>query len=119
MQTGMNPAYPTYVPRDYNISSITSENGKITMEFTNSKEEENGGAFTLIEEKSSWDTNALLTNFVKEEYGENYSIVKEQGLTIYISGSDAAWVNGGMVYKIKTTAGELSNKQIRSIAVSL
>ena len=119
MQTGMNPAYPTYVPRDYSISSITSENGKITMEFTNSKEGENGGAFMLIEEKSSWDTNALLTNFVKEEYGENYSIVKEQGLTIYISGNNAAWVNGGMVYKIKTTAGELSNKQIRSIAVSL
>lgn len=119
MQTGMNPAYPTYVPRDYSISSITSENGKITMEFTNSKEGKEGGAFSLIEEKSSWDTNALLTNFVKEEYGENYSIIKEQGLTIYISGNNAAWVNGGMVYKIKTTAGDLSNKQIRSIAVSL
>lgn len=119
MQTGMNPAYPTYVPRDYNVKSITSESGKITMEFANSKEGRENGAFSLIEEKSSWDTNALLTNYIKEEYGENYSIIKEQGLTIYISGSDAAWVNGGMVYKIKTTAGELSNKQIRSIAVSL
>ena len=116
MQTGMDPTYPNYVPRDYNISSITSEEGKIAMEFVNSSD---GGSFSLTEEKSSWDTNALASNFVKEEYGENYSIIREQGLTIYISGSDAAWVNGGMVYRIKTTSGTLTNKQIRSIAVSL
>lgn len=116
MQTGIDPSYPNYVPRDYNVSSITSENGKITMEFVNNTSD---GAFTLIEEKSSWDTNALLSNFVKDEYGENYTIVREQGLTIYISGSNAAWVNGGNVFKIKTTSGSLTNKQIRSIATSL
>lgn len=116
MQTGMNPTYPNYVPRDYSVSSITSEDGKITMEFKNSNTDE---SFVLIEEKSSWDTNALASNFVKEEYGENYSIVREQGLTIYVSGSNAAWVNGGNVYKIKADGGVLTNKQIRSIAVSL
>ena len=73
----------------------------------------------MIEEKSSWDTNALLSNYVKTEYGENYSIVREQGLTIYISNSDAAWVNGGIVYKLKTASGDLTNKQIRAIATSL
>ena len=86
------------------------------MTFTNSAID---SSFTLTEEKSSWDTNALLSNFVKEEYGENYTVIREQGLTIYISGSDAAWVNGGIVYKIDTTSGSLTNKQIRSIAVSL
>ena len=116
MQTGMDPAYPNYVPRDYSVSSITSEDGKIAMEFNNSSA---GTSFSLIEEKSSWDTNALVSNFVKEEYGENYSIVREQGLTIYISGSNAAWVNGGLVYKIKAAPGTLTNKQIRSIATSL
>lgn len=116
MQTGMDPSYPNYVPRDYSVSSITSEDGKITMEFSNSSE---GTEFTLIEEKSSWDTNALLSNFVKDEYGENYTIVREQGLTIYVNGSNAAWVNGGMVYKIKASNGVLTNKQIRSIATSL
>lgn len=116
MQTGMDPTYPNYVPRDYSVSSITSEDGKISMEFTNGS---TGSSFTLSEERSSWDTNALVSNFVKEEYGENYTIVREQGLTIYISGSNAAWVNGGKVYKIKATAGSLTNKQIKSIAVSL
>lgn len=116
MQTGMSPSYPNYIPRDYSVSSITSEDGKITMEFNNGSE---GTSFTLIEEKSSWDTNALLSNFVKEEYGENYTIVREQGLTIYVNGSNAAWVNGGMAYKIKASGGVLTNKQIRSIATSL
>ena len=116
MQTGMDPTYPNYVPRDYNVSSITSEDNRITIEFKNGS---TGSSFTLTEEKSSWDTNALLSNFVKGEYGENYTIVREQGLTIYVSGSNAAWVNGGIVYKIDAKAGTLTNKQIRSIATSL
>ena len=116
MQTGIEASYPSYVPRDFSLSDITSEDGKVILNFKNAG---SGDAFSLIEENSSWDSNALLTNFVKDEYGEDYSIVREQGLTIYISGSDAAWVNGGVVYKLKTTAGMLTKKQIRSIAVSL
>ena len=116
MQTGIEASYPGYVPRDFSLSDITSEDGKITLNFKNAS---TGDAFSLIEEQSSWDSNALLTNFVKDEYGENYSTVREQGLTIYISGSDAAWVNGGVVYKIDTTAGSLTKKQINGIATSL
>lgn len=116
MQTGIDAKYPGYVPRDFSLSDITSEDGKITLNFRNAG---TGDAFSLIEEQSSWDSNALLTNFVKDEYGENYSIVREQGLTIYISGSDAAWVNGGVVYKINTTSGSLTKKQINTIATSL
>lgn len=116
MQTGINPSYPNYVPRGYSVSSITSEEEKITLSFSNSETNEN---FTIIEENSSWDSNALLSNFVKEEYGENYTIVREQGLTIYVNGSNATWVNGGTLYKINAPAGTLTNKQIRSIAVSL
>ncbi len=116
MQTGIDASYPGYVPRDYSISSITSENGKVSLEFRNSVENKN---FTLAEEASSWDSNALMTNYVKEEFGDNYSIIREQGLTIYVNESNAAWVNGGIVYKLTAEPDVLSNKQIRSIAVSL
>ena len=116
MQTGIDASYPGYVPRDFNLSDITSESGKVVLNFKNVN---TGDAFSLIEEQSSWDSNALLTNFVKSEYGENYSVVREQGLTIYVSGSDAAWVNGGVVYKIDTTNGSLTKKQINTIATSL
>lgn len=116
IQTGINAAYPSYIPRDFNLSGIVSENGKITLNFTNSS---SGDAFSLMEENSSWDSNALLNNYVKTKYGENYTVVKEQGLTIYISGGDATWTNGGIVYKLESTSGTLTKKQISSIATSL
>lgn len=116
MQSGIDASYPTYVPRDYSLSSITSENGKIVLEFNNNA---TGDSFSITEEQSHWDSNALLSNFVKDEYGDDYTAIREQGLTIYIDNSDAAWVNGGVVYKIKATSGSLTKKQIRSIAVSL
>lgn len=116
MQTGIDASYPGYVPRGYSISSITSEEGKIVLDFINN---ENNGAFTLIEEKSSWDSGALLSNYVQPEWKDDYTVVREQGITIYINGNNAAWVNGGVVFKINTTSGTLTNKQIRSIAVSL
>lgn len=116
MQSGIDATYPSYVPRDFNLSDITSENGKITLNFKNNA---SGDSFSLIEEKSSWDSNALLNNYVKNEFSEDYVTIKEQGLTIYISGNNAAWVNGGIIYKIKATSGSLTKKQIKSIAVSL
>ena len=116
MQTGINASYPSYVPREYSISSITSENKKITLSFKNGQTDEK---FSIVEEISSWDSNALLSNYVKPTYDENYTTVKEQGLTIYISGSNAVWVNGGVMYKISADGDNLTNKQIRSIATSL
>ena len=116
MQTGIEASYPSYVPRDYSLSDITSENGRITLNFRNTGE---GTVFTIIEEKSTWDSNTLLANYVRPEYGEDYTMIREQGLTLFISDSDAAWVNGGVVYKLKAAPGLLTKKQIKAIAVSL
>ena len=116
MQTGIEATYPSYVPRDFSLAGIVSEEGKITLNFGNST---TGDKYSITEENSSWDSNALLTNYVKEQYGDNYTVVREQGLTIYISGSDASWANGGIVYKLTTGPGTLTKKQISSIAASL
>lgn len=116
MQTGIEAKYPSYVPRDYTLSDITSEDGKVTLNFRNASE---GSSFSLIEESSSWDSNALLSNFVKDTYGDDYTVLREQGLTIYISGNNACWVNGGVVYKLNTTSGSLTKKQLKAIATSL
>ncbi len=104
------------VPAEYSITNISSENGKIEINYKNS---ETGGVMTITEEKSSWDSNALLTNFVRNNYYNAFATIREQGLTIYISESNACWVNGGIVYKITAPAGSLDKKQIRQIATSL
>ena len=116
MQTGIQASYPNYVPRDFALSDITSEDGRVVLNFKNSS---TGDAYTIVEERSSWDSNALLTNYVVDAYGEDYTVLREQGLTIYVDGSNATWVNGGVLFKLTTTSGSLSKKQIVSIATSL
>lgn len=115
MQTGIEASYPSYVPREFSLSNILSEEGKITMEFTKS----GGEKFTLTEQKSSWDSNALLNNYVKENWQDNYITTHEQGVTIYIKNSSATWVNGGILYTLEAADNTLTKKQINSIVVSL
>ena len=111
----LSATYPNYLPRNYSPTEISSESGVITLNFENHTSKEK---FSISEEKSSWDSNSLLNNFVKENYGENYTVVREQGLTIYIGDNKATWVNGGIVYKMNIKKGSLTKKQISSIAVS-
>lgn len=116
MQTGINATYPSYVPRDFSLASITSENKKITLIFKNHATNE---SYSIVEETSSWDSNALLNNYVAPTYGDEYSAIREQGLTIFTSNNETAWVNGGVIYKLKTDSAKLTGKQIRAIAASL
>lgn len=76
-------------------------------------------SFTLTEEKSSWDSSALETNYAKKAWENNYTTLREQGITIFISNSSAAWVNGGVFYKLTSQGASLTKKQIKSIATSL
>lgn len=117
MQTGIQASYPSYIPRDYSLGDISSEDGKITMIFNGPDD----ASFKLVEEKSSWDSSALLRNYVEPSWGEEYATTHEQGITIYISNanSDAAWVNGGVLYKITSSGTALTKKQVRSIVTSL
>ena len=116
MQTGIEKAYPSYVPADYRLDGLVKEDaGRITMYFKNNE----GKKFTLMEEKSSWDSSAVLLNYVKKNWGSEYSVAKGQGLTIYVSKSNAAWVNGGVFYVITDEEGDLSSTDLHDIAVSL
>lgn len=116
MQTGIRASYPSYVPRGFSVTDLSSENGKVVLNF---QSDENNDAFSLTEENSSWDSSALELNYVKEKYNNDYTILREQGLTLYVADRGAAWVNGGVVYKLDIKSGTLTKKQIRSIATSL
>lgn len=116
MQTGIEKMYPSYVPSNYRLDGLVKEDaGRVTMNFKNN----DGRKFSLMEEKSSWDSAAVLANYVKKNWGNDYTIAKGQGLTIYVSGSSAAWVNGGVLYVISDDEGNLSAADLHDIAVSL
>ena len=115
-QTGVEAAYPSYIPRDYNLTGVyTNDQNSVIIEFSGP----NDAKFTLAEDKSSWDSNALLTNYVKSAYGDTYDTIREQGITVYISYSNATWVNNGTFYRITASNGTLTKKQIKNIVISL
>lgn len=113
VQSGIEASYPSYIPRGYDMSDVTSSHGKITMNF---KSED--GSYTITEEASSWDSDGLLDNYVKEHYGDGYAILREQGLTIYMGSDWETWVNGGLLYKLTVSSGVLTKKQMKTIATS-
>lgn len=116
MQAGIEKSYPSYIPANYRLDGLAKEdNGRITMNF----KDDQGHKFTILEEKSSWDSAAVLTNYVKKNWGNDYSVAKGQGLTIYVSDSNAAWVNGGVLYVIMDAEGHLKSSDLHDIAVSL
>ena len=116
MQSGIEATYPSFTPRDYNLSDITSEENKVTLTFRGN---DGTSSYTLTEEKSSWDSNALLSNYISPYYAEDYTMVREQGLTLYMVKDGASWVNNGILYKLKVNSGALTKKQIKTIATSL
>lgn len=115
-QAGINATYPEYRPDGYHLDQpVTFSDGEVTLKFA-SNSADNG--FVITQTRSSWDSSAVLDNVVRKATGDNYVTTQERGLTIYSYDSTAVWVNGGLLYKIVSTA-PLSGEQIRHIATSM
>lgn len=117
-QAGIKATYPEYRPDGFSLSQpVTYSDGEVTLVFK-SNSSDNG--YTIIQTRSSWDSSAVLDNVVRKDAGDDYTTTQERGLIIYSydENKSAAWVNGGILYKISTTA-PLSGEQIRRIATSL
>ncbi len=118
MQNGIDAIYPKYIPRGYGESptDITSENGKITMNYKNV---ENGNSFSIIEEYSEWTNEEFYDNYVVENFGNDYTKVENSGLTIYIHGNSiAVWIDGNVMMRLEVNSGSLTKKQITTIATT-
>lgn len=117
IRSGVNASYPKYVPDGFSLSQpIKHSDSTIDITF---KSNSNADHYTLSQAASSWDSTAVLDNLVKKQAANNsYATTRERGLTIYTYQTNAAWVNGGILYTIDGTA-ELSSDQIRKIATSL
>lgn len=113
MRDDINAVYPKYTPRGYSLSDITSENGKVTLNFKNI---ESGAKYSLIEE--NMDNAMMLSEYVDSAFGGEYMKLDEYGVAVYIGDNGAAWTSGGILFKLKITSGSLTRKQIMSIATT-
>jgi hypothetical protein len=115
-QAGVNASYPEYRPDGYSLSgAVAYTEGQVNMKFASNTGPQN---FTIQQSKSTWDSSAVLNNYIEKKAGDNYITYNERGLTIYTYGSNAAWVNKGVLYTI-TGDAPLSSDQIRRIATSM
>lgn len=112
---GIDASYPTYHPDGYSLNGpVAYDKGQVSIKFG-----ANAGPqhFTINQAKSSWDSAAVLDNYVVPKAGSDYATYSERGLTIYTFDEGVAWVNGGILYTIEGDA-RLSSEQIRHIATS-
>jgi hypothetical protein len=114
-QAGFNATYPGYQPDGYRIKKVAYTEGQVGIQYV-----ANGGtqAFTVKQEKSGWDSSALLANYVEPTSHGGYIPHSEQGITVYVFDNNAAWVNDGIRYTIQGDA-PLSSEQILDIATSM
>jgi hypothetical protein len=114
-QAGFDATYPGYKPDGYRVNKVAYNDGQVGIQYL-----ANGGSqgFTVKQEKSTWDSSALLANYVEPASHGGYIPHSEHGITIYVFNNNAAWVNDGIRYTIEGNA-PLSSEQILDLATSM
>jgi hypothetical protein len=114
-QAGFDATYPGYHPDGYRINKVSYTEGQVGIQYVANGSDQ---GFTVKQEKSGWDSSALLANYVEPTSKGGYIPHSEQGITVYIFDNNAAWVNDGIRYTIDGNA-PLSSEQILDIATSM
>jgi hypothetical protein len=115
MQSGITARFPHFRPDGYTLKlPVVANDNKVTMTFDSNQ---NASAFTLTQEKSSWDSQAVRASVEKQSKGQ-FLTTNDRGLTVYTFNGNAAWVNAGTLYTI-SGGSHLSNDTILRIANSL
>ncbi|HZL08336.1 MAG TPA: hypothetical protein VFC50_04035 [Candidatus Dormibacteraeota bacterium] len=114
-KAGFNVSLPNYHPAGYDLGQLNYSQGVAAAQFRSSSD---SNQYTITQKSSSWDSSALLDNFVSPSYAQ-YQTISAKGLTIYIYGTkNATWVNGGVWYVIQSN-GLLSDRQLVDLATSV
>ncbi|HMR72636.1 MAG TPA: DUF4367 domain-containing protein [Candidatus Saccharibacteria bacterium] len=115
-QAGVAAKYPNYSPDGYSFEGpVAYQPGQVALSF---KSNGGGNGYTIEQRASTWNSVALLDNFVEKASKGNYETTSQNGVTIYTYGNNAAWTNGGVFYNI-TGEAPLNNDQLLHIAASM
>lgn len=114
-KSGFEASIPSYCPGSYSRDGLASySEGQVVINY---KSNNNTDSFSLKQAKSSWDSSAV-KNMVNEASTGKFNTTEKNGLTIFYYNNDAAWVNGGILYKISGSK-PLEITDITQIALSL
>jgi hypothetical protein len=115
VQAGFPINTPTHTPSGFEKSTTEVAGKSVALNFVSPIDQR---SYTLSQESSSWDSQTLFDH-ITETPGVSYQVLQNKGRNIYIYGkSKAAWVDGGILYKLSGNAN-LSTDDIIGIAGSL
>ncbi len=114
VRAGFQASAPS-APSGYQKEATKADSGKVAVRFISPI---NNDQFTLTQEASSWDSQTLFDSVVASS-STNYQTIQSHGRTIYVyDGDKAAWVDGGILYKVSGSS-QLNSDQIVSLATSM
>lgn len=114
-QAGFNAKLPTYQPSGYGVGNFTYSAGAVGTTFHSDATNHD---YTLEQQTTKWDSQALLDNFITVNYPK-YQALQSGDQVIYMYGkNDASWVKDGVWYQV-TSNGSLSTSQVLNIATSV
>lgn len=110
---GFSAHLPGYKPAGFGLNnSIQSEPGKVTVTF---KSRTDDRSFNITQSASNWSSESLGNELASKDNKQTW---QEQGKTVYTYGeSNAAWVDGGVLYQIEGDSS-LNSDQLRRIVNS-
>ncbi len=116
VRAGFQASMPTYTPEGYERQATRAENKTVTISFVSPI---HNSQFTITQEASSWDSQTLFDSIIAQDKATTYQTIQSNGRTIYIyDDNKAAWVDGGILYKVSGNA-KLKSDQIVSLATSM
>ncbi len=113
-KAGISAHMPSFTPDGFAAGDLSYSTGKVAVSFSNNS----GETFSILQKKTSWDSNALRDTFVASK-ARTYQTIDAAGRTIYMYGNnDATWVDNGVWYQVDTQ-GSLSTNQLVQLALSM
>ncbi|MGH7156618.1 MAG: DUF4367 domain-containing protein, partial [Candidatus Saccharimonadales bacterium] len=117
MRAHLSAVVPTYKPDGYKLASpANTDAGAVSIKYKSATAPSQ--TYSIVEAQSNMTSNLVAQNVVPK--GASVQTSQVDGNTVYIYGSsnDAAWVNNGLLYKIKNSAS-LSSDQLINIVQGL
>ncbi len=112
---GFNAKLPDYRPAGFSSGQLNYSPGVVAAHFHSNSDDR---AYTLIQQRSSWDNLTLRQRFVASA-DSNYQTVEAGGRTVFLYGTqNATWLNRGIWYIVQSN-GSLNNRQLLELATSL
>lgn len=115
-RAGVNASLPSYQPSGFALNGrVEYKPGQVSVAFKSRTDERQ---FNIIQTASSWNSDALLDNFINTSR-RTYQTYQDKGKTIFVyDGSNATWVDGGVWYQIEGNSS-LNSDQLLRLASSL